>query len=631
MDPSFFGLSDHPFSGTEGGDERGVLAEAHASLITELRAGLKAPHGITLLIGDSGAGKTAFARTLAERLSDTATVAFLPTTGPGLRHLLSEAIEQLGGDTAPAADEDALLETLKSIAKARAEHYRPTVIVVDDAQELPAKTLERLSKLFGSDPAEPSMLHVILVGRQELLDRMNAANDRSILKHLIQVCRMDPIGPEDSFRYIAERVSQVGGVAHELFSEEALKRIVTIARGVPCKIDMICSASLEEAAARGDKEVGEEIVKSASMNIETTTESSGENEESAFTLGEVPDEGEAEDPRVATGSIARIKSLYESRRKLLLWGGIFVAAMAGFAAALTGTPGDETSAGGPGAGQQTQVAAADDRQDPDVKAPAAGDAKKARKAAKTDTPALLTELNAVPKLVVSKDGTAASKSAGTSTTKTEPASTIKTAKATPAKPSSEAAPSVQAKPSPTPAPAPRAVAPPTRPAQKPAATNTSSGTVQSAPAKPETAAKPVVTSKPAAAPAPARATAKTSSTKPDTMAKAPASLTKPAPVRKAPTQTAKAASAPTAIGKLSHGFPGRYTVQIGAYGVRANAEAALAKVNARYGDARIIVAESNGKRVYRVVSGAFDSKSAASRRQASLKGSGFTAFVRVMK
>src|SRR5512139_3716886 len=224
MDPNFFGLSGHPFANAESTDTP-CLAEEHLALSAELNAGLKAPHGITLLIGEQGAGKTTFIRNFLAQLPDSYVVAYLPTAGPGLRHLLTEIIEQLGGTVAAGGQEQALIDTLRALAKARAEHERATLVVIDDAHELPAKTIERLGKLFGPDAADPSRLHVTLVGRPELLDRMNAANDRSILKHLVQVCRMDSIGPEDAFRYIADRVQRVGGIVDRVFSEEALRLI----------------------------------------------------------------------------------------------------------------------------------------------------------------------------------------------------------------------------------------------------------------------------------------------------------------------------------------------------------------------------------------------------------------------
>ncbi|HEY5623597.1 MAG TPA: ATP-binding protein, partial [Gammaproteobacteria bacterium] len=297
MNPSFFGLEGHPFE-REGDAGEAFLSEGHEALCAELHAGLKAPHGITLLIGEEGSGKTTLARSFAEQLADSATVAYLPTVGPGLRHLLTEIIEQLGGTESGAGEEQVLLNELARLARARAEHGRTTLIILDDAHELPAKTIERLGKLFGDDPADPSLLHIILVGRGELLDRMNAANDRSILKHLVQVCRMDPIGPEESFRYIADRIAKVGGVVDSIFTPDALHMIVQRANGFPARIDALCSASLECAEDRGEASVDTDAVDVACAGPTNTERfefddvAPGEDEESATPSYFLVDDGE---------------------------------------------------------------------------------------------------------------------------------------------------------------------------------------------------------------------------------------------------------------------------------------------------------------------------------------------------
>jgi cell division septation protein DedD len=71
-----------------------------------------------------------------------------------------------------------------------------------------------------------------------------------------------------------------------------------------------------------------------------------------------------------------------------------------------------------------------------------------------------------------------------------------------------------------------------------------------------------------------------------------------------------------------------YTVQIGAFSSRGNAESALGKLKARYPDGRVIAVSANGKTVFRVVSGSFPSIPAANTRAAALKQGGFSTFVR---
>ncbi len=265
MDPSFFGLSEDPFKQAAEPDGAALL-DVHDTLVTELRAGLRAPHGITLVIGDSGADKSALMTAFAAQLSGACAVALLPGSGPGLRHLLSEAIDQLGRPAPGSDDEAALLGALREAARVGTERGRSTVVIVDDAHNLPAKTIERLGRLFGDDAAEPSGLHVILVGRPELLDRMNAANDRSILKHLVQVCRMDAIGAEDALRYISDRLERFGGVMDRVFTHDAARLIVNKAGGNRQRIDELCSAAMNQAGMGAGLPLGPDVVDLACGN-----------------------------------------------------------------------------------------------------------------------------------------------------------------------------------------------------------------------------------------------------------------------------------------------------------------------------------------------------------------------------
>lgn len=349
MDPSIFGLDGHPFETEFPRPDDTALFEAQAPLLAELRAGLKTPQGIAVLVGESGAGKSALVIGLAERLGDDTLLAYLPESGPGLRGILAEAIQQLstsGGTAVASGSGDKYITgAIRDLAKANAASGKNTLIIVDNAHELPAKTIERFARLFPQDPAQPSKLHLLLVGRPELLDRLNAAGDRSVLRYLVQVCRMDGIGPEDSFRYIAERIGRVGGTVEKLFSEEALGIIVQQAGGLPARINALCRSALENAAAGGARKVDAAAVSDSREHTDGgasdfTIEEHGE-EAAAHTLGQGPTPT-AQDPKQPPQPHAAI---YGANRKSMgLWAAGLIALVVGFVAALSSGENDGNGA-----------------------------------------------------------------------------------------------------------------------------------------------------------------------------------------------------------------------------------------------------------------------------------------------
>lgn len=646
MNPSFFGLEGDPFDGAaasrdgEGGEAalEASLLDAHESLVTELSAGLKAPHGITLVIGEAGAGKSALLRAFTTRLADASAVAFLPSTGPGLRHLLTEAIGQLGLSTPASDEESALVETLRAAAARRGT----TIIVVDDAHELPAKTIERLGKLFGDDAAEPSGLHVILVGRPELLDRMNAANDRSILKHLVQVCRMDPIGPEEALRYISERLARVGGLIDNVFTRDAVRLIVNRAGGNPQRIDELCAAAMEQAEITGACPAGPDVVDRAcapetgsngsGYSLDPQAADSGSTGTGGYVFDEPDDDGGGDvagpppsrkmnRPRrgpVKSKSSGILARLSGTRRSLVLAAVGLVAVLGFFAATMTDT--------GPGAISRPPVAPAVSKvaSAPKVaatktaKPPAPTAAAAGRREARSDAPAATKGRVET----VRKDRARAAAPTGEVALPAKPVSTPKlVVKRTP--PPADAAPSaavVAPRPTPTPPPARAPVAP----VHAAGRTKPAPATAPAAPAQVAAVAKPAI------APAAAAAAATGAATPAAAATRAPIVVMPSAPQPAAPAAASpppQVASSPRPAAAVV--APGQgYTVQVGAFSRRDNAQKMLTRLQGKYSDGRIVDAASSGSTVYRVLSGLFASKADADRRAAELARSGFSTYVR---
>ncbi len=673
MNPSRFGLSRHPFD-QRGGADGGPLSDVWAALVAELRAGLQAPQGITLLIGESGTGKSTLVRSLDEKFGDLARVVYVPGAGPGLRHLLGEALAGLGV-ALPGDSEADLVEALQQQAQSLADRQCATVIIIDDAQDLPAKTLERLSTLFSDDPADHTMLHVFLVGRPELLDRMNAASDRSVLKQLVQVCRMDPLDAEESVDYIRMRVEEVGGSVEGLFSAEALSSIVDRAEGIPGRIDELCSRALEEidgSEPAGMEQAQASLEDNRGLELELEAEIIGEPAgggrvvepalPAAHVLGEDFGLGsDAEKARPLKASRRGASGVSESadeevgvvanRRRLGLWAVGFFAVVAGLAAALTGK--------GPGADSIRMALAPGGRDDPAIsadgsKVTAAGLQELSRVAVAslgkvdqsmvTAVPGLkvkrnrAAELNARQRQTFGKPVKPAASAAkasprGSATDKAALAvASIAPVAASPTREPARAAPAVVAPAIAKPAVVAPAIAKPAVVAPviaKPAV-------AKPVAVKPPAPAAPlaVATSSPGRAKAEPRVVAiKSPPAALPLVPPPPAVVSRPVvkrqiaqqAIKPVPASRAPAAAVPGPVAMIPASY---YGLQLGAFSSAANAQALRGRASRVTGDVHLVEVTGDGRILYRVVAGRFQTAAAAGRAKTALAAAGLDSFVK---
>lgn len=250
MDVAAYGLARNPFERNSELDEA-CLPNALAAQLSELQAGLRSPQGVSVLVGERGSGKSLLARIFARRLAGQARAALSTAPGPTLADVLAESLAQLGGEEVETRDEARLLHELGILVQRRARAGSATAIVIDDAQRLSPQVLGGLSRLFPEETDEPLHFHIFLIGRPELLDRMNASADRRLLEHLLQICRIEPLGLRDSVRYLERRLAACGGEMIRLFEAEAIDEIVAQASGRLLALETLAAGALENAARCG--------------------------------------------------------------------------------------------------------------------------------------------------------------------------------------------------------------------------------------------------------------------------------------------------------------------------------------------------------------------------------------------
>jgi general secretion pathway protein A len=187
MYEAFFGFRERPFTLTSN-PRYLVLTPAHREAVSSLEHGLASRHGITLLIGDAGCGKTTVIRYAIER--QPANVKCVHLNNPGLTR--AEFIEMLAvrfGLTARAAEsKTALLVELESMLRTRHEAGGATALIVDEAQSLPLELLEELRLLANIETDTEKLLSVIIAGQPELAEQLNHHSIRQLKQRIAASC-----------------------------------------------------------------------------------------------------------------------------------------------------------------------------------------------------------------------------------------------------------------------------------------------------------------------------------------------------------------------------------------------------------------------------------------------------------
>ncbi len=163
----FYGFSAKPFQLTP--DPRFFFAAgSHQRALSYLRYGLAQAEGYIVVTGPVGTGKSTLARHLLNELGgEPVAVAQLVSTNllPGELLLL---IAREFGIVLPGNDKAALLEGLQTYLALLHKQGRRALLIVDEAQNLPAESIEELRMLSNFQVGNRPLLQSFLLGQEEL-------------------------------------------------------------------------------------------------------------------------------------------------------------------------------------------------------------------------------------------------------------------------------------------------------------------------------------------------------------------------------------------------------------------------------------------------------------------------------
>lgn len=232
----------------------------HKRAMAYLRYGLKQGEGFIVITGDIGTGKTMLARNLFGELDREEVVAAqLVTTQVEADDLLRLVCAAFGlpHDGLPKAT---LLRSLEVFLRTRRAEGKRILLVVDEAQNLPARSVEELRMLSNFQEEGRALLQSFLLGQIELNQTLQGEGMEQFRQRIIAGFQLRALDREETELYVKHRLQRVGWTDDPAFAGEAFDRIFDATGGVPRRINTLCDRLLLFGALEEKHEIGADEV-----------------------------------------------------------------------------------------------------------------------------------------------------------------------------------------------------------------------------------------------------------------------------------------------------------------------------------------------------------------------------------
>jgi general secretion pathway protein A len=211
------------------------------------------------LTGEIGTGKTSLVRALREKLVDGKhKLAYVGNPTLKAAGVLSAAAYQLGlevGFRMPRIVRD----LTRHLADLKQRGFS-TIIVFDEIQLADFGLTESLRMILSHELDSRRLLSIVLVGQETFLERLRLTAYQSLNQRIGVRYRLLPLDLPETLAYIDHHL-KVAGAPRRLFEDEALEQVYHATKGVPRKVNLLCTHALLAGAAEERKVIGPGIIK----------------------------------------------------------------------------------------------------------------------------------------------------------------------------------------------------------------------------------------------------------------------------------------------------------------------------------------------------------------------------------
>jgi general secretion pathway protein A len=238
MYETYYGLSAKPFQ-LRPDPHFFYGSKGHKRALAYLEYGLSQGEGFIVITGEVGAGKTTLVRSLFNRLpSDQIVAAHIVNTHLDPDDTLRMVVSAFGLPYEGASKTDLLTRLERFLCDVDLQGKR-ALLVIDEAQNLSARTVEELRMLSNFQTDDKSLLQTFLLGQPEFRATLHSPGMQQLRQRVIASYHLGPMDAQETHAYIEHRLATVGWQGDPAFDDGAHAAIYAYSGGIPRKVNTL--------------------------------------------------------------------------------------------------------------------------------------------------------------------------------------------------------------------------------------------------------------------------------------------------------------------------------------------------------------------------------------------------------
>ena len=259
MYEEFYAMQEKPFDLLPDPDFL-YMSSGHDSAYTHLRYAILENKGFVVISGDIGCGKTTLINYLLRQLPENLQVVVISHTdvNPELFFKLICRKFELKHE---GLDKGEMIAVFQEFLIASRQENKRVTLIIDEAQNLPDKTIEEIRMLSNLEAEKEHLVQIILVGQPELRQKLRQPHLEQFIQRVTVHYHLGKLGQDEVKEYIRHHLHVAGCPTYAtLFSDEATAAIWKASQGIPRMINYICDMALVHGYADGLATIGEDII-----------------------------------------------------------------------------------------------------------------------------------------------------------------------------------------------------------------------------------------------------------------------------------------------------------------------------------------------------------------------------------